>query len=307
MGKDYRTGDNARMKACCIALLIYFLTPQAHAWNGAGHRLIATIAWQQLSASSRENIRSALARHPDHERWIEKSKSETSVAVFAEAATWSDSIRNDPRYYDELYAAPTPPIPGLFDHARHKRWHYADMDKDGKAAEGELDRQIERLIQVLRSTRNPEEITWALPWLLHLVGDIHQPMHVGYAHDEGGNLTEIENPFKSRQPFINLHSYWDDLPGPSSLRGKKLENTAADLVDRINPPKQGDVARSRTESRQLLQQAYPDTAGSLLPIVTEEFDRNARRLAEQQMVAAGYRLGRLLESIFSYRVSRETP
>lgn len=295
------------MKPCIFALLICLLCPSAHAWNAAGHRLVAHIAWAQMKPATQEQISAALARHPDHPRWMEKSKSVSPLAIFAESATWADNIRNDPRFYDETRQDAPAAIPGLADNARHKHWHYVDLAADGKAEQGELDQQIERLSQLLRSTVKNEEITWALPWLLHLVGDIHQPLHVGHAADEGGNLLEIENPFKPRQPFMNLHSYWDNLPGPSALRGNRLEKTAAELVDRNTPPKQGNVARWRKESQQLLPQAYPEAAGSLLPIVTEPFDQKAHAIAERRIVDAGYRLGRLLEDIFSSRVSRETP
>ena len=306
MGNDYRTGDNGRMKACLFALLICLFPPLAHAWNAAGHRLVAAIAWQQLTPETQEKMITALTRHPDHGHWVEKAKTNTPAAIFCEASTWPDSIRNDPRFFDETRESPTEAIPGLHDNARHKRWHYVDIDTDGKTAQGELDQQIERLSQLLRSTHNPEEISWALPWLLHLVADIHQPMHVGHAQDEGGNLVEIENPLKPKQPFGNLHRYWDDLPGPSALRGKRLENAVTGLLERNKAPKQGDVALWRKESQQWLKQAYPDSVGSLLPIITETFDSNAHAIAEHRLVDAGYRLGRLLESIFSRRVSRET-
>jgi hypothetical protein len=160
---------------------------------------------------------------------------------------------------------------------------------------------------LLRSTRQNSEIAYTLPWLLHLVADIHQPLHVGNGQDEGGNQFEIENPLTPRRPFGNLHSYWDDLPGPSSLRGKRLENLARELVDRNQPSAQGRVSDWRRESRELHAQAYPDQQGSLLPIITEDFQIRARRIAEQRLVDAGFRLGRLLEQIFSVRVSRETP
>jgi hypothetical protein len=97
--------------------------------------------------------------------------------------------------------------------------------------EGELDQQIERLSQLLRSTRKNEQITYALPWLLHLVADIHQPLHVGREGDAGGNEVEIENPFNKRLPFSSLHTYWDDLPGPPWLRGKRLEKNTNRLLD----------------------------------------------------------------------------
>ncbi|MCB4360064.1 S1/P1 nuclease [Quatrionicoccus australiensis] len=289
-------------------LILFFLLlcpPIVHAWNGAGHRLSAVIAWQQLSPASRQQIAEILARHPDYPRWQEKSRSDEPRAIFAEAATWPDSIRHDPRYYDETRGAATPAIPGLFDQARHKRWHYVDLDARGKRRAGEIDRQIGKISQILRSTASPEQISWAVPWLLHLVGDIHQPLHVGKEGDDGGNRVEIENPAR-RQPFSSLHQYWDELPGPSSLRGKRLDNRAAELLARYPAPAQSSVTGWRNESHRLLAAAYPP-AGSLLPLITEEFDSQARGIAERQIVNAGYRLGRLLEGIFARRVSRETP
>lgn len=293
----------------CRALAFALIcTPAlAYAWNAAGHRLTASIAWQQLSTPSRDFVAAALARHPDYPRWLEKTRSAEAADIFAEASTWPDDIRNDPRFYNEDREPPTPPLPGLSDTARHKRWHYVDLGDDGQVREGEIDRQIERLTQLLRSTRKNEQISYALPWLLHLVADIHQPLHVGRHDDEGGNRLEIENPFNKRLPFSSLHTYWDDLPGPPWLRGKRLEKNAARLVASFPAPTQGNVASWRQESHRLLADAYPLAHGSLLPMITEEFHEQARDTANRRILEGGYRLGRLLESIFAHRVSRETP
>lgn len=295
------------MRRCVLTLLICLFAPTAQAWNAAGHRLVAEIAWRQMSTATQAQISNVLRQHPDYPRWIEKARSTAPAALFAEASTWPDSIRNDPRYDDEPSATPSPAIAGLFDQARHKNWHYVDLNTQGKAVAGELDRQIERLSHVLRSTRDAAEMSYALPWLLHLLGDIHQPLHVGHAEDEGGNQFAIENPFKPRQPFGNLHSFWDDLPGPSGLRGQRLAKRASELLASQPAPRQGNVALWRQESRQLLAEAYPPTAGSLLPIITEEFLQHAQAIADRRIVAAGYRLGHLLESLFRSGVSRETP
>jgi hypothetical protein len=290
-----------------FALFFAFVPASAHAWNAAGHRLVASIAWQQMSPDSRNFIALALRRHPDYPRWEASARSPANADIFTEAATWPDDIRRDPRFYNEGREAVTPPLSGLPDTARHKRWHYVDLDASGHVKDGELDRQIERLSQLLRSTRKNEQVTYALPWLLHLLADIHQPMHVGRASDEGGNRIEIENPFNKRQPFTNLHTYWDDLPGPPWLRGQRLEKNVANLLANYPAPVQGSVTLWRDESHQLLAIAYPEEAGSLLPIITEEFNQQARQIANQRLVDAGYRLGRLLEKIVSHRVSRETP
>lgn len=298
------------MRQILSALLFFSLALPAYAWNAAGHRLVAVIAWQQLTPPTREAISAVLARHPDHDRWVEKARSRDGIALLAEASTWPDDIRNDPRFYDEDREPPTPALPGLPDTARHKRWHYVDLDAAGKVRDGELDRQIERLSHLLqakgRATGTNNQIPYALPWLLHLVADIHQPLHVGQHGDEGGNKVEIENPFNKRLPFSSLHLYWDDLPGPPWLRGERLEKNAARLLDNYPKPAQGDVALWRAESHQLLAFAYPKASGSLLPIINEDFQRDARAIANRRIVEAGYRLGRLLESLFSQPVSRET-
>ncbi|MBL8419926.1 MAG: S1/P1 nuclease [Dechloromonas sp.] len=294
------------MRPYLIALLFLLFSPLAGAWNAAGHRLVAVIAWQQLSPASRDFVAQALGRHPDHARWVGKARSAEPARIFAEAATWPDDIRNDPRFHDDGENDPTSPLPGFPDSARHKNWHYVDVDHQGRAVIGEVDRQIERLTRLLRLTAKDDEISYALPWLVHLVGDIHQPLHVGSTDDKGGTTVEIENPFNKRLTFPSLHIYWDDLPGPPWLRGQKLEDKARRLIAEYPAPRQGAVALWRDESNRLLASAYPDAAGSLLPIATEDFNRRAHAIAERRIVDAGYRLGRLLEASISARVSRET-
>jgi len=306
MCRHYRTRHNGAMRPYLVALLFLLLPPPAAAWNAAGHRLVAAIAWQQLSPSTRDVVAQALGRHPDHEHWVARARSAEPGAIFVEAATWPDDIRGDPRFHDEREGAPARPLSGFPDSARHKDWHYVDIDHHGRPVRGEVDRQIERLGRLLRSTRKKDEISHAIPWLVHLVADIHQPLHAGRADDEGGTGVEIENPFNKRLPFSSLHTYWDDLPGPPWLRGRRLEDKARRLTAEHPAPRQGSVALWRDESHRLLAAAYPDAVGSLLPIVTEDFNQRAHAIAERRIVDAGYRLGRLLEASISARVSRET-
>ena len=294
------------MRSLLIVLSLLLCPSLATAWNGAGHRLAAVIAWQQLSPATQTFVSEALARHPDYERWVARARSGEPGAIFAEAATWPDDIRNDPRFFDDPRDTPTELLPGFPDMARHKRWHYVDVDRHGQVVAGEADRQIEHLSSLLRSTGKKGQISYAFPWLLHLVADIHQPLHVGRHGDEGGNAVEIENPFNKRLPFASLHLYWDDLPGPPWLRGARLEKTARRLMDDHPPPTPGTVAQWRAESHALLVGAYPTAHGSLLPIVTEDFNRRAHATANRRIVDAGYRLGWLLEANIGARVSRET-
>ena len=276
----------------------------AWGWNAAGHRLIAIIAWEQMSAPARDNVSTYLSRHPDYERWRQRARSDDAKLIFAEASTWPDDIRNDPRFHDD--DAPADPIPGFPDNARHKDWHYVDLTPDGQVVDGQLVAQLDRISRLLRCTGQKREISYHLPWLLHLVGDIHQPLHVGRHGDEGGNAVEVENPFNARLPFTNLHTYWDDLPGPPWLRGKRLLESAAALSERHTKPATRDIETWARESHALLTEAYPTSHGSLLPLIDDVFHKKSRDLAEQQIVSAGHRLGKLLERSLGGCVSRET-
>ena len=101
------------MRPYLFALLILLFAPHAKAWNAAGHRLVAAIAWQQLSPASQNFVAEVLAAHPDHDRWVAKARTAEAAGIFAEASTWPDDIRNDPRFHDAGRDDATPPLPGF--------------------------------------------------------------------------------------------------------------------------------------------------------------------------------------------------
>lgn len=309
-GGHYRTGHNGAMRTALITLTLLLLTQPVLAWNSAGHRLVAAMAWEQLAAGTRVQVTALLSQHPDHGRWLVRGRSASPLATFVEAATWPDDIRQDKRFTDGAGDAQPQPADGFVDVARHGDWHYVDLEADGirRRGPGQLDRQLERLIDLLGRAETPTvEKAYALPWLIHLVGDIHQPLHVGCRDDEGGNRFAIEDPFNRRLPISNLHTWWDDLPGTPWLRGARLSQVGAALLATIPPPPQGDVALWRGESWDLAcSVAYPTATGSLLPLITAEFRATARETANRRLVAAAHRLSQVIEAIFP-AVPRETP
>lgn len=282
-----------------IALLCLAVVSPAMAWNAAGHRLVAAIAWRHMSPAAREAAAELLAHHPDHARWIARSDTDPGYNAFLEAATWPDDIRNDPRFFDSG-DPPTPMLPGLADTDRHKDWHYVDTLADG-TRRGELDRQIDRLSHIVANRHGPIAArTYALPWLIHLVADAHQPLHVGVHDDEGGNQVAIENPLNPRFAQANLHVWWDDLPGPPWLRGKRLEKVADALLDGPEVLAGGTLRDWLEESRSLARdQAYPPANGGDVPVVTIAFRDQSRAVANRRLIAAGLRLGRLLDGSLS--------
>lgn len=288
-----------------LAFACMLQSAPAAAWNSAGHRLTAIIAWEQLTPPVRDRVSALLAAHPDHSRWIARG-GDPALTAFVEASTWPDDIRRDPRFHD-TGDPPTPLESGFPDMERHGAWHYVDQTVDGRRLGGELDHQLERLARLLADPRSPiSDRSYALPWLVHLVADAHQPLHAGVRDDEGGNRTEIHDPAHPRLATMSLHAWWDDLPGPPWLRGKRLAAAAARLSALYQVPDGLDSSADwLRESREIaMRQAYPD--GDVSPgRIDPDFRERARRIAGERVVAAGSRLARLLDGLLG-NVSRET-
>jgi hypothetical protein len=265
---------------------------------------VASLAWSQLDPGVRERVAALLAAHPDSGRWT--AKGTDPATAFIECSTWPDDIRRDPRFHDSG-ADPTPPLPGFPDMDRHGSWHYVDRSADGRPLGGDLDRQIDRLARQLADPATPATLrSYALPWIVHLVADAHQPLHAGVRDDDGGNRFEIHDPSHPRLPVMSLHAWWDDLPGPPWLRGKRLEAAAQRLTEGHSlPARQGSPADWIGESRALAASgAYPP-AGDSPALLDEAFRDQARRIARERLLASGHRLARFLNGLLG-DVSRET-
>lgn len=298
--------------AALAALASLLLQPlPASAWNAAGHRLSALIAWQQLDETTRERISRVLALHPDHARWLARAKDGApEVAAFLEASIWPDEIKSDERFHDAGKDEATTLLPGFPDMARHRHWHYIDRPighpPQRHATDGELDRQLDRLIKTIDSSKtSDQQRAYALPWLIHLVADAHQPLHTVSRYDaqgrgdEGGNLQIIRHPFHPRLSLMKLHAYWDDLAGPPWLRGRYLERAASALVAAHPPPApSGGVQRWIDESWEIARDAAYPPGDATVPTLTADFHQNAQAIARQRVAEAGYRLATLLHSLF---------
>ncbi len=287
----------------------------ATAWNSAGHRLSAYIAWQQLDKSTRDGISSMLTHHPDHEHWTAQAKDITpELAAFLEASTWPDDIKSDKRFFDAGKDQLTLLLPGFPDMERHRHWHYIDRPLGHKPRQqdkhGELDRQLDRLINIIGNPKASNlQQAYALPWLIHLVADAHQPLHtvsrydVAGRGDEGGNLLTINHPFHPRLSSMKLHSYWDDLAGPPWLRGRYLERTAVSIT--VAYPSQydnGDPQHWIDESQQIARDdAYPP-GDEAIPTLTAEFHEKAQAIARRRIAEAGYRLAELLQKLLGQQL-----
>ena len=219
-------------------------TNASRAWNDVGHITVARIAYSRMSGDERDAVYQILRQHPHYDIYFKKPAGldvPDDEYAFLRAATWSDFIR-PPRGMTpaEVHAHPI--------HRFHRgTWHYINYPyQPGQdttvlppplVPTESLKTNILEQLQVLRSvlsgkvTRDPglaDGMTEAqnravrLCWLIHLVGDLHQPLHAvamvnrdlfpGPNHgDNGGNFIIIRITAKS-QPS-NLHAYWDNLLG----------------------------------------------------------------------------------------------
>lgn len=307
-----------RFGAVALSLLLLAASAPAQAWNAAGHRLSAAIAWRGMAPATRAAVGRLLAAHPDHARWTARTgEGDAAYAAFLAASTWPDDIKRDRRFHDDD-AAPTESLPGFPDMARHRRWHYADvrLDDGRRTGKGELDRRLPQLAATLRDARAAADArSYALPWLIHLVADAHQPLHVASRHDadgdsdDGGNGLWVDTPLHPRLREMSLHAYWDDLPGPPWLRGERLEAAATALL-RATPADARTVAADLpawlAEGRALARTvAYADLADAA-PAIDERYHARAQRTADERIVLAGRRLAHLLDALLGDDVPRET-
>ena len=295
---------------CAVALALP--APVALAWNAAGHRLSAIIAWEHMSLAARTETSRLLRQHAAVSQWERKLNAaplalentplrlSAEAELFAEAATWADDIKRSVPY-------PSPRLVG--NDSLGKDWHYLDWPLGAArqaAKEGQLDRQIKRLsILLADNTQSDADRSEALTWLLHLIADAHQPLHAAAQmnngrSDAGGNGFKISDPENPRLPESNLHRFWDDLPGPPWLRGERLLALAKTLQTRYAdlPLPTGEVDTWLEESHALAtEKVYPDSPQPFE--ITKAYRSMARQVANERLLQAGKRMGLWLNKLLA--------
>ncbi|TWU27559.1 S1/P1 nuclease [Bythopirellula polymerisocia] len=289
-----------RTSLLCLVVIASAHLP-AFAWNALGHKVIAEIAWETLSPEKQSKIADTLKRHP---RYAEDFRDlETDQEIFLHAATWPDIARGirgpDRDKFDK-------PI-----------WHYVNFPigdgktnlatnpKESKSISWNVMQATNFCESVVNSDAPPQEKALAYSWLLHLVGDAHQPMHSTALFserfpkgDRGGNSLKLAK-------GQNLHSVWDNFIG----RSHALNNVRLKAYQLKAQPEFWDVDTTGNisdwieESHKLaVEFAYDDAilkailgTEDIPPIVLpESYYKQAGEHARARVVAAGLRLGAML-------------
>jgi len=305
----------------CVVLGLA-LSGQALAWNDRGHMTVAYVAYKQLTPPTRDRVNALLKLNPKYGDWSAKVDKETpgasaddkNLMIFMIAATWADGIKRDSTYTQDGSQGGNRPDgsadpgrnTGYDDLLMHKYWHFIDtpFTADGTPLPPiptpNAQERIALFRTVLASGSADPLKSYDLTWLLHLVGDVHQPLHASTRvsssdpqGDAGGNLVKLG--CKS----CELHKFWDDLLGRSNnlntvvRAARKLPMAEAALAAKSD--EKGWIAESFMEARQTVY-AAPIAAGDgpfTLPAV---YRRNAAKLAKQRVALAGARLANLLNT-----------
>jgi hypothetical protein len=264
----------------------------ALAWGNEGHQIVAAIARDELTPRARAWVDLLLANDKDT----------LTAPDMLSRATWADAWRGA-------------------GHRETASWHFVDIElgqpdlaaachgfakASGPASAGPADDCIVNKLNEFeaelasRTTPEPERIL-ALKYVLHFVGDIHQPLHASDNHDKGGNCVQVS---LGGSRTLNLHAYWDTAVleplGPDPVAA------AHELETEITPAKKaawsnGAPADWARESYGLARSvAYtigsqPGCATGAAPItLSPAYQAQARAVARVQMEKAGVRLAAVL-------------
>jgi hypothetical protein len=309
-----------------MALILATSATPLYAWDSFGHMEVAYLAYQKLTPATRARAYALLQLNPDFAAWEQTIPAGTSDAdkqtmIFMIASVWADQIKSVPpykdRFTDEDPKNPNAPDGatsgqniGYTDLFRHRYWHFVDdpFSQDGSALppvpQPNVQTQIAAFRTVLASTSPDPLKSYDLVWLLHLVGDVHQPLHCSTRvtsgqpnGDQGGNLVKCPN---CNPGYGELHGFWDDVLGTTGnspdyqsviTAAKQLPAPKASLAS--NADANVWIAESVKYAKTKVYKS-PIKAGLGPFTLTEKYKTAAKALAKQRVALAGARLGNVL-------------
>lgn len=257
-----------KMILCCLVISLPLF---ALSWGMLGHRIVGQIAESYLSPKARTAVKRILG--------------DSSMAIWS---NWADFVKSD-HAYDSL-----------------EKWHYVDLDSGltktqaiaalKSDTEANLYTKMTFIIQQLKKGQTPlAQKKFYLKLLIHFVGDMHQPLHVGRKNTAGGNKIKVQW-FNNQS---NLHSIWDE----SLINHQQL--TYKDYAEVINHTtaaqrqawQKSSIAEWMAESYLLSERLLSEIKDEN-PKLSYAYNYNHISLVNEQLVKGGVRLAGLLNEIF---------
>jgi hypothetical protein len=260
----------ALVKGPRLALVLILVLPSSlHAWGREGHEIVALLAEQRLRPEVRETVTKLLGG-----------------TTFVEASMWADEVRAK-----ETAA-----------------WHYVNIhineatyDADSHCPKEQcVIGQIERFLHVLKNKEADfKKRQKALKYLIHFIGDLHQPLHSGDNHDRGGNDVQVEflgqtiSPY-NRKPW-NLHAVWDS--GILEAHDRDAQHYATRLILWLESQPEGTFQNGSVIDWAMESHQIAKIHVYMLPEdrkLGEVYYRANVPIVDQQLARAGVRLAKVL-------------
>lgn len=254
-------------KSFLTVILLSFITLNALAWSQKGHDVTAYIAEQHLTPATKAAVDSML---------------DCKSIVY-----WANWLDNASHQRPLAYT---------------KTWHYKNVDQDVRYEEapanpaGDAVTAIKSRIEILNDPEaTPQERDLALKILIHVVGDMHMPLHMGHATDLGGNRIKVK--FFNRE--TNLHSAWDSSLPEAAHKWSYTEWQRQ--IDRVTRKQEKELSDGTVE------EWFAETAAICAEIYKElpegtklSYDHVAKYapVIEDQLLKGGLRLARILNYIY---------
>lgn len=288
-------------------LAIMFSTPEAMAWGDDGHKVVALIAEHYLTPTAKRQVDAMLAADAD----------ELTRHDIASAATWADRYRDANHRRDNYDAT--------------KRWHYVDLEiddpdfntacygrpalpPDTPASIGDknacvVDKIAQFAAELAATETDAEERLYAFKFLLHLVGDMHQPLHASDHRDNGGNSVKVMVDGFDHKSRDNLHGFWDTQF--VEMLGRPPAALATQLLTEITPEQEAEWRQGTFDdwAMEAFNIAFSDvygepplSAGAVQHLDAAYVDRAGKDVA-LQLSRAGIRLALVLNRALDRQVA----
>lgn len=304
------------MKQPVLLLVGLFGVVPAWAWNDTGHQVVGQLAWQSMTPAVQARAIALLRAVPADADVARLCAFDSPLLrdrrlCFQNATTWADMVRDNN-------------VPARREKYHRGTWHYINWfwEQRGRRVvertdlHPEPENAVERLAyleQVLRSDAPDSAKGVALLWILHLAGDLHQPLHtsgrvtvVETQGDQGGNLFVLAGPRR------NLHAYWDgilDITSPQDSGESDaayVHRLATDLLLRY--PRRALRAAPVSSYEAWGREGFVLATTYVYPASLQRgqepsarYRATALRLCETRLALAGYRLADLLNRVLGGR------
>ena len=252
--------------------LLFIFSFEANGWWDKGHQMVCDEAYKLLTPEAKKSLDPLIEEH----------------GSFGVACLWPDWVKND-------------------DRKDTRSWHYINLpDSEQNTYKATcpkngcliyaFHKQMKVLTNFTESFRDRAEALW---FIGHFVGDAHQPMHVGFPEDRGGNDHKVILPDGTE---TNMHSVWDGeiIEHMDSLYGEEylLNNVSKKIYEFLNHPQSLEFESWAQESRDIAMQKSVGYRNNELKLVTNRYMESHFQTVHERIALGAIRLSQTLNNIY---------